>query len=157
MRHDDPAVADIKGSPRMAEVLRRATRQAVPGAPSEFRIFYRDDVIRLDRQLLGRLRRQLLSQGRRNRVLPRIATTLLDAMWRQVRSERGRERGRDEFNEDMLGNDDFLEFALRWWPPLAATQVFEWLGDGDFLARVADGILSQHEQDRTSTRLNPRH
>src|SRR3546814_20224134 len=46
----------------------------------------------------------------------------------------------------MLGNDDFLEFALRWWPPLAATQVFEWLGDGDFLARVADGILSQHEQ-----------
>src|SRR3546814_20656670 len=67
-------------------------------------------------------------------------------MWRQVRSERGRERGRDEFNEDMLGNDDFLEFALRWWPPLAATQVFEWLGDGDFLARVADGILSQHEQ-----------
>ncbi|HEY9566400.1 MAG TPA: UvrD-helicase domain-containing protein, partial [Nocardioides sp.] len=146
MRHDDPAVADIKGSPRMAEVLRRAARQAVPGAPSEFRIFYRDDVIRLDRQLLGRLRRQLLSQGRRNRVLPRIATTLLDAMWRQVRSERGRERGRDEFNEDMLGNDDFLEFALRWWPPLAATQVFEWLGDGDFLARVADGILSQHEQ-----------
>ena len=31
VRHDDPAVADVKGSGRMAELMRRAARQAVPG------------------------------------------------------------------------------------------------------------------------------
>ncbi|WP_407668078.1 HelD family protein [Nocardioides jensenii] len=145
-RHDEPAVADVKGAARMAEVVRRAARQAVPGAPREFRMFYRDDRIVLDRQVLGRLRRQLLNQGLRNRQIPRVAMTLLDAMWRQVRGERGRERGRDAFNDEMLGNDGFLEFALRWWPPLDAPQVMAWLRDADFLARVSDGILTQEEQ-----------
>ena len=69
-RHDEPAVADVKGSQRMAELMRRTARQQAPGSPNEFRIFYRDDVITLDRGLLGRLRRQLMSQGRRNRQLP---------------------------------------------------------------------------------------
>ena len=50
VRHDEPAVADVKGSGRMAELMRRAARQAVPGSPREFRIFYRDDNIVLDRQ-----------------------------------------------------------------------------------------------------------
>ncbi|WP_110207406.1 HelD family protein [Nocardioides daejeonensis] len=145
-RHDDPAVADVKGSARMAEVMRRAARQAVPGAPREFRAFYRDDVLLLDRSLLGRLRRQLLSQGRRNQQMPRVASTLLDALWRQVRSERGRDRGKDAFLDDMLGDDAFLEFALQWWPPIDAPTVLGWLEDADFLARVADGVLSQEEQ-----------
>ncbi|KRF16493.1 helicase [Nocardioides sp. Soil797] len=145
-RHDHPAVADIKGSERLAEVVRRAARQAIPGAPREFRVFYRDDVIRLDSSLLGRLRRDLLRQGRRNRMIPKVASTLLDAMWRQVRSERGRERGREEFNDEMLGNDAFLAFALQWWPPVAATAVLEWMRDADFLARVSDGVLSHDEQ-----------
>ena len=44
-RRDEPAVAEVKGSAAMAEVLRRTARQAVPDAPREFRVFYRDDVI----------------------------------------------------------------------------------------------------------------
>ncbi len=145
-RQDEPAFADVKGSARMAEVLRRAARQAVPGAPREFRIFYRDNVLLLDNRLLGQLRRQLLSQGRRNKQIPRVASTLLDALWRQVKSERGKERGRQAFQDDMLDNDDFLEFATAWWPPLEARLVLEWLKDADFLARVSDGILSHDEQ-----------
>ena len=145
-RHDEPAVSDVKGSARMAEVVRRAARQAVPGAGREFRVFYRDDTIMLDRNLLGRLRRQLLGRGHRNQQIPRVAITLLDAMWRQVRGERGREPGRDAFNDEMLGNEKFLEFAVQWWPPLEATQVMAWLREPDFLARVSDGILSQEEQ-----------
>ena len=62
-RHDEPAVADVKGSARMAELLRRTARQQAPGAPREFRIFWRDDVIVLDPGQLGRLRRQLMSTG----------------------------------------------------------------------------------------------
>ena len=56
-RHDEPAVADIKGSARMATVLRRAARLQAPGSPDSFRIFWRDDVLTLERGLLGRLRR----------------------------------------------------------------------------------------------------
>ena len=65
-RRDEPAVAEIKGSAAMAELLRRTARQAVPDAPREFRVFYRDDVITLDARELGSLRRQLLSGSRRN-------------------------------------------------------------------------------------------
>src|SRR5207342_948436 len=145
-RHDEPRVADVKGSARMAELMRRASRQAVPGAPREFSIFYRDDRVLLDRRVLGNVRRQLLSQGRRNRQLPRIASSLLDQMWRQVRGERGRERGRDAFDDEMLSNQSFVEFAIAWWPPLKADEVFSWLRDPEFLARVGDGVVSAEDQ-----------
>jgi hypothetical protein len=145
-RHDEPAVADVKGSARMAELIRRTARQQAPGSPGEFRTFWRDDRIVLDRGVLGRARRQLMSQGRRNRQIPRIASTLLEAMWRQVRSERGRERGREKFDEDLLSDQAFLDFALAWWPPLDAPTVLAWLGDPEFLARVGEGLLTSEEQ-----------
>ncbi|MFT4286315.1 HelD family protein [Nocardioides sp.] len=145
-RHDDPAVAAVKGSARMAELLRRTARQQAPGSPSEFRVFYRDDVLFLDRGRLGQLRRQLMGQGRRNRQLPRVAQTLLDALWRQVRGERGRERGREAFDDELLGDDRFLDFAAAWWPPLDARTVLGWLRDPEFLARVAEGVLSAEDQ-----------
>ncbi len=145
-RNDEPAVADLKGSGRMAEVLRRTARQPVPGGPDEFRVFWRDDVVRLERRELSRLRRQLMSHGPHNRQLPRVTGTLLDAMWRQVRGERGRERGREAFEDDLLSNQTFVDFAVRWWPPLTAVDVFGWLRDPELLARVADGVLTSEEQ-----------
>jgi DNA helicase IV len=145
-RRDDPEVASVKGSARMAELMRRTARQQAPGSPKEFRVFWRDDVIQLDRGTLGKLRRQLMGQGQRNRQLPRIASSLLDAMWRQVRGERGRERGRDAFDDDMLSSQAFVDFTLSWWPPLGATEVLGWLRDPEFLARVGEGVVSSEEQ-----------
>jgi hypothetical protein len=145
-RHDEPAVADVKGALKMAELLRRTARQHAPGAPTSFRIYWRDETLVLDPGLLGRLRRQLMSQGRRNRQLPRVAKTLLDAMWRQVKGERGKERGREAFDDDMLGHEGFVEFAAAWWPPLDAQTVFGWLRDPEFLARVGEGVLTRDEQ-----------
>lgn len=145
-RHDEPAVADVKGSVQMAELLRRAARQQAPGSPNEYRVFWRDDRIALDKGVLGRVRRSLMSQGRRNKQLPRVSSALLDAMWRQVRGERGREQGREKFDDEMLSRDDFLDFALAWWPPLDAPTVLGWLRDPEFLARVGEGVLSTEEQ-----------
>jgi DNA helicase IV len=145
-RHDEPAVADVKGSVRMAELLRRTARQQAPGSPTEFRTFWRDDRIVLDRGVLGRIRRQLMSQGRRNRQVPRVANALLDQMWRQVRGERGRDRGREAFDDDMLSDQAFLDFALAWWPPLDAPTVLGWLQDPEFLARVGEGVVTSEEQ-----------
>ncbi len=145
-RHDEPAVADVKGSARMAEVMRRTARQQVPGSPREYRVFWRDDRLVLDRGRLGQIRRQLMSSGLRNKQLPRVSNALLDALWRQVRGERGREQGREKFNEEILGREDFLEFALAFWPPLDAPTVLCWLRDPEFLARVSEGVLSAEEQ-----------
>ena len=145
-RQDEPAVATVKGSERMAEVLRRAARQQAPGSPTEFRYFYRDDVLVLDRGSLGRVRRSLMSQGRRNRQLPRVPQALLDVLWRQVRGERGKERGRDSFDDELLGDARFLQFVTDWWPPLDAPSVLGWLRDPELLARVSDGLLDAEEQ-----------
>jgi DNA helicase IV len=145
-RHDDPAVADLKGSARMAELMRRAARQQAPGSPAEFRVFWRDDRLVLDRRTLGRIRRQLMSQGRRNKQVPRVVPALLDALWRQVRGERGRDQGRASFDDEMLGRDDFVDFAARWWPALDAPTVLGWLRDPELLARVGEGVLSDEEQ-----------
>ncbi len=145
-RHDEPAVADIKGAAAMAELVRRTARQQAPQAPDSFSYFWRDDRLTLDRGTLGKVRRQLMSQGRRNRQLPRVANALLDAMWRQVRGERGRERGREYFNAEVLGDQRFVDFATAWWPPLDAPTVLAWLREPEFLARVAEGILSTEQQ-----------
>jgi DNA helicase IV len=145
-RHDEPAVADVKGSARMAELMRRTARQQAPGSPREFRLFWYDNTLVLDRGRLGQLRRQLMGGGRRNQQLPRVARALLDALWRQVRSERGRERGRESFDDDLLSNDEFLDFAAAWWPPLTAQEVLGWLRDAELLARVGEGVVSAEEQ-----------
>ena len=140
-RRDDPRVAEVKGSAAMAELLRRTARQYVPGSPREFRVFYRDDVLHLRPRELAQARRQLLSMGPRNRSTTRVASTLIDLMWRQVRSERARERTKEDFAEEMRGNDAFLEFAASWWPVLDAATVLGWLRDTELLARAADGVL----------------
>ncbi|MBS44597.1 MAG: helicase [Nocardioides sp.] len=145
-RHDEPAVAAVKGSERMAEVLRRLARTQAPGSPTSFRTFWYDATINLDRGLLGRVRRSLMSQGRRNRQQPKVAQALIDAAWRQVRSERGRERGKEALTDDLLSDRAFLDFVLEWWPPLTAPDVLGWLRDPELLMRVSDGVLTPEEQ-----------
>jgi DNA helicase IV len=140
-RRDDPRVAEVKGSVAMAELLRRTSRQSVPGAPREFRTFYRDDVLQLGPRELGQVRRQLLSMGPRNRSTTKVASTLIDHLWRQVRSERARERTKEDFADEMRTDDRFLDFAAAWWPVLDAATVLGWLGDHDVLTRVAEGVL----------------
>jgi DNA helicase IV len=146
-RHDLPEVAAVKGSARMAELLRRAARQPVPGSPTEFRYFYRDDVLRLTPGDLGRVRRSLLGQGsgagRRNAVpQARAGSALVDALWRQVKGERALERSREDFVETVLGDDRFLLFLREWWPPLYSAEVLSWLRDPDFLSRIGEGVIS---------------
>ncbi len=145
-RHDEPAVAQVKGAAVMTEVLRRTARAQAPGTPGEFRVFWYDNSLLLDRGILGRVRRQLMGHGPRNRQLPRVAQALLDAMWRQVRSPRGRERGRESFNDDLLSEDDFLDFVAAWWPPLDAPTVLSWLAEPELLARVGEGLLDAEQQ-----------
>ncbi len=144
-RRDLPAVSAIKGASRMAEVLRRTARQAVPGSPTEFRAFYRDAKIVLGSRELGQIRRDLLALGPRNRSTTKVASTLIEAMWSQVSTDRALERTQEDFSEEMRDRDDFLQFAAAWWPVLDASTVLGWLADTDFLKRVSQGILDDAE------------
>ena len=76
-------------------------------------------------------------------------------MWRQVRGDRGRDRGRDEFNDVLLGTPAFVDFVLSWWPPLDATDVLGWLRDPDVLMRVAEGVLTRDDQALLSRSWGP--
>ncbi len=147
-RHDPADVAAIKGSARMARVLRRVVRDGVPDAPEEFRVFYRDDVLRLGPQQLRAIRRSLLSGQRRNRVRGRVLPALLDALWEQVGGERALDRGRDEFDRRVGESTELVEFAARWWPALDAVQVLGWLADRERLAGYGRSVLRPDEIDR---------
>lgn len=146
--HDQPAAAAVKGSDRMRRLLGRVVRDETPGAPAEFRWFYRDDRLVLSHRELRQVRRQLLGGGQqRNRARTRVERTLVDLLWRQVRGERGQERGRDDFVSDLTGDDGFAAFISAWWPALDAVDVWGWLHDSERLRTYARGLLDADEVD----------
>ncbi|MGH3425365.1 MAG: HelD family protein, partial [Nocardioidaceae bacterium] len=147
-RHDAPEPAALKGSARMTKVLANAVQAAQPGEPSEFRYFYKDDVLHLTARDLRRLRRRLLGNGqRRNQAYAKVQAALLDALWAQVEGERARENGKEEFADDLTGDDAFMTFTAAWWPPLDAVQVWESLADSERLTEYASGVLGTGEID----------
>jgi DNA helicase IV len=128
-RHDEPAAAAVKGSSRMVAFINRAGAAALPGAPTELRYFYKDDVLRLDAGQLDRIRRQLLSGGKRNRAYARAPAALVDALWRQVAGERALEKGEAEFVETITTDDRFVDFVEEWWPPVDPIEMWRTLPD----------------------------
>ena len=126
----------------MAELLRRTARQAVPDAPREFRVFYRDDVIHLGPRELGLDPAPAALDGPPQ---PVDHQGRLDPDRRDVApghaASAARERTKEDFAAEMRTDDEFLEFAAAWWPVLDAATVLGWLRDPDLLARVSEGVL----------------
>jgi DNA helicase IV len=148
VRHDPPAVARIKGSARMRRLLSRVARAATPDAPTELRLFYRDDVLVLGEHDLRAARRDLFASGmRRNQVAPRVADVLIGRLWEQVTGQRAAERGKDEFAFTMLGTRQFTDFVGAWWPVVGATDVYSWMRDRRFVRDQAGDLLSPDELD----------
>jgi DNA helicase IV len=142
-RHDEPIAAAAKGSSRMTAFLSRAAAAPMPGSPLEFRYFYKDDVLRLDADKLERIRRNLLSGGRRNRAYAKAPAALVDALWRQVAGERALEKGEAEFVETITTDDRFVDFVEDWWPPVEPIDVWRTLPD--VVDQLARGSFSAEE------------
>ncbi|OLF09635.1 HelD family protein [Actinophytocola xanthii] len=141
---DPPEVNRVKGSLRMRRVLKRALRDAPPGAPTELRITHRGEVLKLDEQELGRVRRQVHSAGRPpNQSRVDAAEALLAALWRQAEGRPGMER--DEVITELGERIDFHRFVVVWWPILTPTEVLGWFADRDRLAAAAGRALSPAE------------
>ena len=142
-RHDDAVAAAAKGSARMMPVLRRLASAPQQGEPTEFRYFYKDDVLRLDARQLSAVRRQLLSGQKRNRAYTRAPAALVDALWKQVSGERALEKGESGFIDTIVTDDAFVDFVESWWPPVDAVELWRTLPDR--LAELADGAFSADE------------
>ncbi|WP_456696549.1 HelD family protein [Aeromicrobium sp. P5_D10] len=142
-RHDEPVAAAAKGSSRMVKFLSRAAAAPMPGSATEFRYFYKDDVLRLNAEQLDRIRRQLLSGAKRNRAYDKAPVALIDALWRQVRGERALEKGKEEFVEIVTTDDRFVDFVEQWWPPIEPIEVWRTLPD--VVEKLAGNVFNARE------------
>ena len=146
-RTDPPRVAAIKGSLRMRRVLERAVRDTALGAPTELRLLYRGQLLRLERAELNTVWNRALPRGaRRNEVRRAGFDGVLAALWAQAR--RLGITGLPEqraFEDELIDRSDFREFLKAWWPRLHPRHVLGWLADHERLRRYAGGILSGAE------------
>lgn len=146
-RTDPPAVAVIKGSLRMCQVLERAVRDAVPNSPTELRLLYRGALLYLDRAELDAIRLRALPRGaRRNEVRRAGFDGIFDALWAQAQElEIPSLPDRLTFEDELAARDDFRDFLRAWWPRLRPWHVLCWLADPERLRSYAEGILSEEE------------
>ena len=141
-RHDGPATAAIKGSLRIREVLARAARDLVPGAPQELRVFVGGYAVRLDSAVLDRVRVQALRQHPRNLAGPAVTALLAEAAYRAVRPTE-----REDFLARFTDHNDVEAFLAAWWPQVDPREVLLWLADADRMQRYAAGVLTPQEAE----------
>lgn len=143
-RLDPPALAEVKGSVRMRRLLKSALGDTPPGVPTELRMVYRGQVLKLDSAALSGVRAEV----HRMRVVPNrakreAAAAVLTALWRvaQGTGESVLRERREVLAADLGDRTEFDEFMDAWWPLLRPTEVLGWLGDRDRLARLAGRSL----------------
>ncbi len=146
-RTDPPEVAAVKGSLRMRRVLERAVRDAVPDAPTELRLLYRGELLRLERAELDAIRDRALPRGARRNEVRRVGfDAVLAALYAQARTLRvGRLPEQPAFEDEIIDRPEFREFLKAWWPRLHPRHVLGWLARPARLRRYAGGVLSGAE------------
>ncbi|MGI8800543.1 MAG: HelD family protein [Pseudonocardia sp.] len=156
-RLDPASVAAVKGSARIRRVLRAAARDTPPGAPTQLRMVYRGQVLRLDASALAEARKRVY----RGRVLPNnarreAAAELLEQLWRTAwrYAQDDWDNAAVEVAPDRatlvadLGDRSELEdFLVAWWPIRTPTEVLAGLADHARLAAAARGVLTAAEVD----------
>jgi len=141
--HDEPVAAAAKGSARMIPVLRRLASSPQPSEPTEFRYFYKDDVLTLDARELAGIRRGLLANLKRNRAYSRVPAAVAAALWHKVSGERALDKGESGFLDTVSSDDRFAEFVEAWWPPVEAVDL--WRALPDRIGELANGAFSTDE------------
>ncbi|GAA1903435.1 AAA family ATPase [Streptantibioticus ferralitis] len=152
---DTPAVARVKGSSRMLQVLRRASRGTLDlggEVPRSLRVVVFGRRLELDERELADIRRSVLGgTAPLNLMRPRARRLVLDALW--AKSGRGTHlvdpeliaEAREGFDEDVSTEDDFIAFLEAWWPVLTPRRVLAAMADERRLARWARRTLNPRE------------
>ena len=149
-RFDPPAVARLKGSTRVRDLLSAASRGRVPEAPTEFRAMVTGRAVRLDAHSLDRVRSQVLRQHQRNQATSAAQVALGEAAWSAVGSFGTVGAGTDrdakaEFLDKWEDHLDVEAFMRVWWPQVDPREVLLWLADPEVVQRHARGWLSSDD------------
>ena len=170
--YDAPAVARVKGSARMAKVLRRAARGVLEdlaarrvGEPQRLRVVAFGSRVELGAEELAAVRRTALAATTPlNLLRPRARRLLLDALWQASGGPRRypepelAAEARAAFDEDVSGEQDFVDFLDAWWPELTPRRVLAAMADPARLVRWSRRVLRREEAERLAdalTRLGP--
>ncbi|WP_312892773.1 HelD family protein [Allostreptomyces psammosilenae] len=172
--YDTPAVARIKGSTAMVNVLRRAARGTLelppPGGrvPDTLSLTAFGQRLRLDARQLTAIRRRVLDGTSTpvNMLRPRARRALLDALWQQaapsardlaaLRAAAGSgqvEELRAAFDEDLRTEGAFVSFLEAWWPALTPRRVLAAMADRRRLGRWSRRILTPEQSDLVADSL----
>ncbi|MGK4582474.1 HelD family protein [Kitasatospora sp. HPMI-4] len=143
---DSAEAAVVKGSARMAEVLRRAVRAGI-SLPTEPCVVVRGSrrwrvpVYELV-EIIEELKDRDTRYGAAGEALPqRIAHAVL------LKMEQGGEAPDDRVQDAVARNSAVKAVVKQCWPPVdPAKLVYRLLTDAEFLAECADGILDAEEQ-----------
>ncbi|MFE5731664.1 HelD family protein [Streptomyces sp. NPDC056528] len=143
---DAAATAVVKGDARMAEVLRRAVRSHVKLPEESLMVVRGSRRWRVPAYEIEEMVRELLDRdiryGAAREALPqRIAHAVL------VRMEQAGEAPDDRVQNAVARNAAVKAVVKECWPPVdPAKLVLRLLGDAEFLAEHAEGVLTEDEQ-----------
>ncbi|HEV7790800.1 MAG TPA: ATP-binding domain-containing protein [Pseudonocardia sp.] len=157
-RLDPPALAELKGSGRMRRLLKAALASDPPGVPTELRMVYRGQVIRLGADTLGSVRRDVHRQrATPNRARREAAVALLNALWLasgDIDNPSSR-ADRESLIADLGDRSEFDAFLDDWWTELRPTEVLSWLGDPRRLSELAGRTLRPDQVAALSASWRP--
>lgn len=143
---DSAAAAQVKGDARMAEVLRRAVRSGIRMPTEPIVVVRGSRRWRVPAYALEELVRELMDRdiryGAAREALPqRIAHAVL------VQMEAAGEAPDDRVQDAVARNAAVKAAVKEVWPPVdPAKTVLRLLSDAEFLARCAEGLLTEDEQ-----------
>lgn len=143
---DDAASAVVKGDARMAEVLRRAVRSHVSLPKEPLMVVrgsrrWRVPAYELEEMVQELLDRDIRYGAARDALPQRIAHAVL------VRMEEAGEAPDDRVQNAVARNPAVKAVVKECWPLVEpAKLVLRLLGDADFLAEHAEGLLTEDEQ-----------
>ncbi len=139
-RADTPEVAAVKGSLRIRRLLSRIASRAPEGAPTVFRAFISGQAVRLDVDVLRRVRAEVLRGHQHNLATAAARSALAEAAWRSVRQGE-----RDDFLDAFEDSRDVDDFLASWWRQLDPRELLLTLADTDHAYAVSRGILDHDE------------
>ncbi|NQE87161.1 AAA family ATPase [Nocardia terpenica] len=156
---DSLRAGELKGSPDMIEVLKKAVRdrQQVPAEP--VRLTFDGYELTLDRKIATRARGRARSSRRpHNLARPVFAASVVDALTDQLAQILGKDPGGGrnllsqadltEIRDEMRADADIQRAIARLWPILSPQEVLGGLwADPDRLARAADHLSPEDRKE----------
>ncbi|MBM6404465.1 AAA family ATPase [Phycicoccus sp. CSK15P-2] len=140
VRLDSPEVAAVKGSLRIRRLLSRLVARPPAGAPTAFRAFVSGHAVRLDQEVLRRVRAEVLRGHQHNLAVDAARAGLAEAAWRAVRQGE-----RDDFLDAFDSSRDVDEFMASWWRQLDPRELLLGLADTEHAYAVSRGVLGHEE------------